>query len=117
MKALVHVAIFAGLVTMNAHGSDQPLWGLILAAFICYMPIEAYIVARDRKRKQPVTYSEERREARTPIGPIVLIVLGVLFLLDNLHVLAFDWLFDKGWPALLIGIGAWMLWKRTRRDS
>jgi hypothetical protein len=117
IKALVHVAIFAGLVTMNAHGADQPFWGLLLAAFICYMPIEAFIVARDRSRKQPATYSEEPRPTNTAIGPIVLIVLGVLFLLDNLHILPFDWIFAKGWPFLLIGMGAWMLWKRTRRNS
>src|SRR6266478_1709468 len=83
MKALVHVAIFAGLVTMNARGADEPFWGLVLAAFICYMPIEAFIVARDRTRKQPATHSEEHRATCAPIGPIVLIGLGVLFLLDN----------------------------------
>jgi len=121
VKALVHVGIFAGLVTMNARGADQPLWGLVLAAFICYMPIEAYIVARDRSRnRQPVeppVTSEEHQSTHLPIGPIVLIALGVLFLLDNLRVLPFDWIFENGWPVLLIGIGAWMLWKRTRRNS
>jgi hypothetical protein len=117
MKALVHVAIFAGLVTINAHGADEPFWGLVLAAFICYMPIEAFIVARDRTRKQPATFSEEHRAARAPVGPIVLIVLGVVFLLYNLHPLPFDWIFAKGWPVLLIGLGAWMLWKRTRQNS
>jgi len=117
VKALVHVAIFAGLVTMNARGADQPLWGLILAAFICYMPIEAFLVARDRSVKQPATYPEVPRPTRAPVGPIVLIALGVLFLLDNLHVLPFDWIFENGWPVLLIGIGAWMFWKRTRGNS
>ena len=47
----------------------------------------------------------------TPIGPLVLIVLGVLFLLNNFlpyhfHVLRF-------WPLALIALGGWMLWKRT----
>src|SRR6266853_4050199 len=116
MKALIHVAIFAGLVTMNAHGADQPFWGLTLAAFICYMPLEAYLVARDRRRNQPAAFSQEHRAARAPVGPIVLIVLGALFLLYNLHPLPFDWIFAKGWPVLLIGLGAWMLWKRTRRN-
>jgi hypothetical protein len=74
-------------------------------------------VARDRSGKQPAAYSEKRRPTCAPIGPIVLIVLGVLFLLDNLHVLPFDWIFENGWPVLLIGLGAWMLWKRTRRSS
>jgi hypothetical protein len=117
MKALVHVAIFAGLVTMNAHGVDQPFWGLTLAAFICYMPIEAFIVARDRSRSQPATSSEESRLTNAPVGPIALIVLGVLFLLDSLRVLSFDWIFGRGWPFLLIGLGAWMLWKRTGRKT
>jgi hypothetical protein len=117
IKALVHVAIFAGLVTANAHGADQPLWGLLCAAFICYMPVEAFIVARDRSRNPSAERSEERRPTYAPVGPIVLIVLGALFLLNNLHVLAMDWIFENGWPVVLIGIGAWMLWKRTRRNS
>jgi hypothetical protein len=118
IKALVHVGIFAGLVTLNARGADQPLWGLVLAAFICYMPIEAYIVARDRSRNrqtaEPPVISEEHQSTHLPIGPIVLIALGALFLLDNLHVLPFDWIFENAWPVLLIGAGAWLLWKRTR---
>jgi hypothetical protein len=113
IKALVHVAIFAGLITVNAHGADQPLWGLLLAAFICYMPIEAFIVARDRSRPQSASRSEERRPTHAPVGPIVLIGLGALFLLNNLHVLAFDWILVHSLPVVLIGIGAWMLWKRT----
>jgi LiaI-LiaF-like transmembrane region/B-box zinc finger len=117
IKALVHVGIFAGLITVNAHGADQPLWGLLLAAFICYMPIEAFVVARDRSRNPSAAPSEERRLTHAPVGPIVLIGLGALFLLNNLHVLAFDWIFENGWPVILIGIGGWMLWKRTRRNS
>jgi hypothetical protein len=117
IKALVHVAIFAGLVTANAHGADQPLWGLLCAAFICYMPVEAFIVARDRSRNPSAERSEVCRQTHAPVGPIVLIVLGALFLLNNLHVLAIDWIFENGWPVVLIGIGAWMLWKRTRRNS
>jgi hypothetical protein len=121
VKALVHVAVFAGLVTMNARGADQPFLGLILAAFICYMPIEAFITARDQRKDRPAidttSHSLEPRSARAPVGPIVLIVLGVLFLLDNLGVLHFDWVFERGWPVLLIGLGVWMLWKRTRRNS
>jgi hypothetical protein len=121
MKALVHVAIFAALVTMNAHGANQPFWGLVLAAFICYMPIEAYVAARDRFKTQraadPAIQSTETPTTCLPVGPIVLIALGVLFLLDNFGVLQFDWVFERGWPVLLIGLGTWMLWKRRRRNS
>jgi hypothetical protein len=44
-----------------------------------------------------------------PIGAIVLIALGVIFLLDNLGVLRMHHL----WPLFLIGIGLWIAYKRT----
>jgi hypothetical protein len=44
-----------------------------------------------------------------PIGAIVLIALGVIFLLDNLQILRMHHL----WPLLLIGIGLWLAYKRT----
>jgi hypothetical protein len=45
--------------------------------------------------------------------PSVLIVLGIYFLLSNLHLL--DWLRgDIVWPVLLIGLGAWLILRRTR---
>lgn len=121
IKALVHVAIFASLVTMDARGADQPLWGLLTAFFICYQPIEAFITARDRPKSQraivPAACAGVTPSTRAAIGPLVLIVLGVLFLLDNLDILHLDWVFENGWPVLLIGLGTWMLWKRTRRIS
>jgi hypothetical protein len=50
---------------------------------------------------------------REPIGAIVLIGLGMLFLFNTLGLLSFDWI-GRGWPLLVIGIGAWLLIKRTR---
>ncbi|HUA63571.1 MAG TPA: DUF5668 domain-containing protein [Verrucomicrobiae bacterium] len=46
------------------------------------------------------------------IGASVLIVIGVLFLLDNLNILPFDevWRF---WPVLLIAVGLFLLIDRT----
>jgi hypothetical protein len=49
----------------------------------------------------------------TPIGAIVLIVLGVIFLLDNLGILRMHHL----WPLFLIGIGLWLAYKRTVRPA
>lgn len=45
-----------------------------------------------------------------PVGAIVLIAIGALFLLDNL----FQWMrFERLWPLILIGIGLWIAYKRT----
>ncbi len=54
-----------------------------------------------------------QRARREPIGAIVLIGLGMLFLFNTLGLLQFDWI-GRGWPLLIIGIGIWMLINRSR---
>jgi hypothetical protein len=46
-----------------------------------------------------------------PIGAIILIALGVIFLLDNLGVLSFRWTAEF-WPVILIVIGVWLAFRR-----
>ncbi|HTZ89181.1 MAG TPA: DUF5668 domain-containing protein [Alloacidobacterium sp.] len=48
-----------------------------------------------------------------PVGAIVLIVVGMLFLFSTLGLLRFDWI-GRGWPILVIVIGVWLLVRRTR---
>jgi hypothetical protein len=61
----------------------------------------------------PAVYAGGRPE---PIGAIVLIAVGMLFLLSQLGVLRFDWI-GHGWPVVIIIIGAGMLFKRIRSAS
>jgi TM2 domain-containing membrane protein YozV len=58
----------------------------------------------------PAAYVGGRPE---PIGAIVLIAVGMLFLLSTLGVFRVDWI-GRGWPVLIIVIGAAMLFKRVR---
>jgi Domain of unknown function (DUF5668)/B-box zinc finger len=51
-----------------------------------------------------------RRSNATPIGAIILIALGALFLLDNIGWWHFD--FNRFWPLILIAIGIWLLIRR-----
>jgi hypothetical protein len=45
--------------------------------------------------------------------PAVLIVIGLYFLLSNLHLL--DWLQPSFvWPVLLIAVGIWLIVRRRR---
>jgi putative Mn2+ efflux pump MntP len=50
---------------------------------------------------------------KEPIGAIVLIALGLLFLLGH-----FNWfsgrMFEFSWPVLLIGLGVWLIVKRLQ---
>lgn len=50
---------------------------------------------------------------REPIGAIILIGLGVLFLLNTLNIFDFDW-FGRLWPLLIIGFGVALFIRRTR---
>ena len=52
----------------------------------------------------------QSRPANGPIGAVILIALGVLFLLSNLDI----WSFDIGrlWPVILIVVGGWLFYRR-----
>jgi hypothetical protein len=52
-------------------------------------------------------------QENAPIGAIVLIGLGVLFLLSNFGMFRIDHL----WPLFLIGIGLWIAYKRTSQRA
>jgi hypothetical protein len=53
-------------------------------------------------------YGWRRRE---PVWAIVLILLGVLFLLNSLHI--FSHLFHFAWPVILIGLGVFLIVRRV----
>jgi hypothetical protein len=50
---------------------------------------------------------------REPIGAMVLIGLGLLFLFNTLGIFRFNWI-GHFWPIFIIGLGAWLLIRRTR---
>jgi TM2 domain-containing membrane protein YozV len=52
---------------------------------------------------------------REPIGAIVLIGLGLLFLFNTIGFFRFDWI-GHFWPLFIIALGAWLLIRRTGAD-
>ena len=115
MKAVIHVLIFAGLITLDSTGRGQPFFGIMTGAFCVYMVIDAFHTARMKSLNPAAPASAWAWSSDRPIGPIVLIVIGALFLLDRF----FD-IFDRmgeWWPVLLIAIGVALLWKRFGRRS
>jgi hypothetical protein len=121
IKGLVHAVIFGLLVSLvdsNGGSASEPFLGIMLGAFVFYMAFEAYHTAKKRQIGMPVAEwsslaaSNTRLPARTPAGPILLIALGVLFLLDTLHLIEFREI-ARFWPVLLIIAGAAMLYSRV----
>ena len=115
LKALIRVLIFAGLVTLSSRGGPQPLVGLLIAAFVIYMPIEAYRTAKAKALGQSPPGPLSELGANLPIGAFVLIALGVIFLLHNLRILFLNRLLEF-WPVILIVLGVLMLLKRAGRQ-
>jgi hypothetical protein len=117
IKALIHVAIFCGIIALLT--TDLPgaayyaFLGIALGCFYFYMPIDAYRVAKARQLGQPQPADLIYGSGRKPIGAIVLIILGILFLLGNFGLLRSEW-FAKGWPIGLIAIGVWILAERMK---
>jgi TM2 domain-containing membrane protein YozV len=56
-------------------------------------------------------YVPPRQRDHTPVGAVVLIGLGVLFLLTNLGWFSFNWV-SHFWPMILIGVGLWLFIRR-----
>jgi len=52
---------------------------------------------------------------REPVGAMVLIGLGMLFLFNTLGIFRFDWI-GHLWPLVVIGVGAWLLIRRAGGD-
>jgi hypothetical protein len=50
---------------------------------------------------------------RHPFGAVVLIVIGLMLLLHTLGIFEDEWI-GRAWPLILIGVGAWLLYRRTR---
>lgn len=121
VKGLIHVVIFGILIGIT--NSDElpsglePLFGLLIAAWFFYMAFEAYHTAKSRRLGQRrdefsgLIPLHQRRHSRFPAGPMVLIVIGVLFLLNNLGLLRIHEIF-RYWPLALIFAGIYMLYAR-----
>jgi hypothetical protein len=55
---------------------------------------------------------ELERARREPIGAIVLILLGMLFLFNTLGLFSFGWI-GNGWPWIIVAIAVWLLVSRS----
>ena len=120
IKGLIHAVIFGlliSLISSTENSSGQPLLVMMLVGFVFYMPFEAYHTAKKRQMGIRVDewsslLTQNRYTGRAPVGPIVLILIGVVFLLDSLHLVEFREI-GRFWPVILIVVGAYMLYSRV----
>ena len=121
-KGLAHLLIFVGILwgLISGGGHMAPFLGISMGFFYVYQIIDAIRSASAIQTGQAPpdpfglarTFSTGERadKSNVPMGAIVLVGLGVLFLLHTMDILFFS--FDRFWPLILIGIGVWLFVKR-----
>jgi hypothetical protein len=125
-KGLAHLVIFTLLVLGASSGSEAmgTVFGLGIAGFYIYQIFDAVRTARAIQLGQPApdpfglgtTFSSgtgpgDRMDAsKVPVGAIILIGLGVIFLLHTLNI--WDFSARRVWPLVLIAIGGFLLVRR-----
>ena len=89
-------------------GKTKPAYGATAAT--------TYVANPADPNAPPVAVPVDEAPAKpgAPVGAIILIALGVLFLLDSFDWFRFDW-FSRTWPVILIVIGVWIFIRR--RDA
>jgi TM2 domain-containing membrane protein YozV len=125
-KGLAHLVIFTLLVLGASSGSEAmgTVFGLAIAGFYFYQIIDSVRTARAIQLGQPppdpfglgTTFStgfspgDRMDVSKVPVGALVLIGLGTIFLLHTLDI--WDFSAHRVWPLILIGIGAFLLLRR-----
>ncbi len=118
LKGFLYLFIFAGLVTMQQHGSAQPFAGLLLAGFYIFQIIDSVRVAERINRRAlegeaAEEIEEEEAAAIVKSGSVfwgaLLIILGGILILANFDVISYGKVFDF-WPVVVIVIGARLIY-------
>jgi hypothetical protein len=127
-KGLAHLIIFVVLCVGASQGGEVPgvFFGLAIAFFYVYQIIDAVRSAQAIRAGLPAPDpfglskafgTGERVEFnKVPIGAVVLIGLGVLFLLNTMGWFAGYWI-HRLWPLILIVIGVWLFLRRWSAPS
>ncbi|HTS37845.1 MAG TPA: DUF5668 domain-containing protein [Candidatus Solibacter sp.] len=123
-KGLAHLLIFAMLIFASDHaGSWDWIFGIGIAFFYVYQIIDAVRTAKALQAGQPAPdplglgqsfgMGEKFEASKVPVGAVILIGLGVLFLL---HTMGF-WEFglDRFWPLILVFMGIFMFYRQWER--
>ena len=118
-KALIHIVVFAAMIVgLSSDIGEGPTvaLALLLAGFIFYMVVDSVRTAKAKMAGEAAPDPLESWSKNRPVGPIILIVLGAIFLLNNFNCFPFYRL-ERFWPLILIIVGGLMFRIRLRGRS
>ncbi|MBV8051978.1 MAG: hypothetical protein JOZ80_12355 [Acidobacteriaceae bacterium] len=120
-KGLAHLLIFVGLIVgMDQSSPLDTICAFTFAFFYVWQIIDAVRTAKAIQTGQPIPdplglgqafgAGEKVDTFKIPVGAVVLIGLGVIFLLKTMGV--FEFSVQIFWPCLLILLGLWLFARR-----
>ncbi len=115
LKAITFFSVFAALVMMS--DSFHGIFGFGAFAFLIFTMFDSYRTAeaKTRARLEQVTEGKEPGPDKTVVGwGIFLMVLGVIFLLQN--VIPYRFL-SHLWPLVFIFLGGYLVWRYMHDDQ
>jgi hypothetical protein len=124
-KGVIHVVILGFLISVlssGATGGLEPLFGFLIPLWFFYMAFEAYHTAAKRLRGEQVDEFSSLFPMQPggrkgfPVGPVLLIAFGVVFLLNTLEIVRM-YQIVRYWPVFLIALGLYMLYARMSGGS
>lgn len=118
-KALIHIVVFATFIlglSSDMDGGMKAVLGILLGGFVFYMGFDALRTAQAHRRGEVSVDPLQSWSKERPIGPIILIAVGALFLLNNFDLLPF-YKIERFWPLILIVVGILMFRNRLAGRS
>jgi hypothetical protein len=124
-KGLAHLVMFVLLIFGANHAGNWGwLFGIGIAFFYVYQIIDAVRTAHALQAGLPApdplglgqsfSMGEKFDSGKVPVGAVILIGLGVLFLLHTMGIMENG--FERFWPLILIVLGAWMFYRNYERS-
>ncbi len=125
-KGLAHLLIFVLLIYGTDHAGNWGwIFGMGIAFFYVYQIIDSIRTAKALQMGQPApdpmglghafNMGDKFEPGKVPIGAVVLIGLGVLFLLHTMGLMEYG--FDRYWPLIIVFLGAWMFYRHWERSE
>ncbi|HYP12871.1 MAG TPA: hypothetical protein VEQ63_03020 [Bryobacteraceae bacterium] len=117
-KGVVHVLILGLLFSLVDHDQIDglgPLLALMIPLWFFYMAFEAYHTALKRQRGEVVDEFSSVfpvNHRRFPVGPVLLIAVGFILLLNTLGLFPMRVVLLYGPPVFLIALGCYLLYVR-----
>jgi Domain of unknown function (DUF5668)/B-box zinc finger len=119
-KAILHIVIFGCIIfglASDLGDNMQAFLVLLVCIFPFYMAIDAMRVAKAKQTGEQLSDPLEDWSSKRPLGPMILIALGALFLMNNFGLFDFFRVKQLFVPLLLIGAGIFMLRNRLGGEN